>query len=199
MLRPHWGWDLAGAQAFSYQVNVSQNTAVGFPISGQVCISEDTNIKAAGLQILQCVGQLVARCPRATVVCSRSTALAASVCLAPPPADAACPAVVETGLTQCFVAIQLDGPSCGTTIANVVQNCIPSLPSNPSNCYSLPQTTRSSADPNELVGPTGTGTQRWVAGNAPLQYLISFANEQKLPPHPPSKSPSQTRSIQTLT
>ena len=81
---PPLGVGLAGAQAFSYQVNVSQNTAVGFPISGQVCISEDTNIKAAGLQILQCVGQLVARCPRATVVCSRSTALAASVCLVLP-------------------------------------------------------------------------------------------------------------------
>jgi hypothetical protein len=40
-------------------------------------------------------------------------------------------------------------------------------------------------DPNDIVGPTGVGTQRWVSGSEPLDYVISFANE------PTASAPAQ--------
>jgi hypothetical protein len=34
-----------------------------------------------------------------------------------------------------------------------------------------------SRDPNDLVGPSGVGSQRWTSGSQPLTYGISFGNE----------------------
>jgi hypothetical protein len=32
-------------------------------------------------------------------------------------------------------------------------------------------------DPNNLIGLPGIGVQRWIAGNQPLSYVVSFGNE----------------------
>lgn len=44
-------------------------------------------------------------------------------------------------------------------------------------CSIFTQESVSSFDPNALVGTTGVGLQRWVSGQQPLTYSVSFANE----------------------
>lgn len=44
-------------------------------------------------------------------------------------------------------------------------------------CTALDSTTRGSVDPNDLAGPPGLGAAQWSSGQAPLSYVISFANE----------------------
>jgi hypothetical protein len=43
-----------------------------------------------------------------------------------------------------------------------------------------------SSDPNEMVGPSGVGSQRYISGQEPLRYAIDFANK------PDASAPAQT-------
>ena len=44
-------------------------------------------------------------------------------------------------------------------------------------CITQTTTTRSSFDPNDLVGIPGVAAARWVSGQPPVSYVVSFANE----------------------
>jgi hypothetical protein len=43
-------------------------------------------------------------------------------------------------------------------------------------CKQVANPSRSSKDPNDLVGPPGYGTQQWSVGTLPFQYALSFEN-----------------------
>jgi hypothetical protein len=43
-------------------------------------------------------------------------------------------------------------------------------------CHVYQQATRGSSDPNDLIGPPGSGPQRWILGGLPMQYSILFEN-----------------------
>ncbi len=108
-------------------------------------------------------------CPQATINCQDGTSTCAhdiQLC--------------ETDIELCWNACSANNAICGGLDAPTVIEiaCIASSCTQGSSCVtssSLP--TIGASDPNSLVGPSGVGGQRWIAGAQALTYAVSFNNE----------------------
>jgi len=158
-------------QTFSYTVQVypSPEVTPGEIVHGSVCISEE-----AAYAWSSCAMQL------------SKTMLTCSYCVPPCYAISSCPTIVTcipsvTLCGQCLLGAPKGIPSpfgtgCGWNAYQLYQ-CIKNLPG--LLCDDNPQTATVrgfSHDPNDLIGPSGTGPQKWIAGVESMQYAILFEN-----------------------
>jgi hypothetical protein len=85
-------------------------------------------------------------------------------------------ATLETACMAAAVTTCLAGPECIGFIETCelgVKVCVATAGG---ICVIDLLQSRSSRDPNDLIGPPGVGNQRWIRGNQPLQYALSFEN-----------------------
>jgi hypothetical protein len=166
-------WDpnpqVGGSQTFNYQVQCSQCTAHQ-NLTSMLCLS--VNWQALGL----CLAGVAGVCASPPVACG---AVGTACALTPAVPSLGCLAAVGA----CKKA--LSGP-CNA--APSVLQCI-SGSGNFIPCGAVQQTARTPGDPNNLVGSEGAGSQRWVPGKSPLEYILSFAND------PTATAPAQQVTI----
>lgn len=126
---------------------------------GPVCFTQDV------AAVVGCIANAGNACASATAFCTLATAcVAAGVTIAP------CLPAIRQCLSQ---SLNPDG-TCGPVALQCIQ-------SKSSSCTSSFLPCVHAVDPNALVGPTGIGGQRWVAGGPAMTYIVAFDNEPSAP------------------
>jgi len=152
---------------FAYTARVYGSTPTGSIVSGPVCVGPDE--AAALFFCLKLLSRAVLSCFVCVPLCSAISSCTTIVsCL---PSLALCSRCVLGGPNAV-----LGGPigGCGPNVVDA-WGCMNGLPTSLS-CDRHEQTVRGSVDPNDLIGPPGHGSQRWIPGGQPMPYGILFEN-----------------------
>jgi len=151
-------------QVFAYQASVDPSTPGHTPVvGGPVCY------KVNYLALIECLVGGAGTCVAASEVCGA--------------AEAACLAANATGNAEAYLACVSLSLQCAEAERTCDQNvksagqCIDDS-AIPYPCAQCQQQVIAPGDPNNLVGTTGVGSQGWIFGGNPLQYILSFGNEQ---------------------
>lgn len=153
---------------FAYTVQLYSTVPFNANVSGPVCLGPSV-VDAWS----RCAEQLA------------KTSLLCSACVVPCGLTLSCPVTAPACLVTGTLCAQclLGAPNgfqtpftpggCGWNSIQLYQ-CIANLPS--LTCTTTSQTPRGSVDPNDITGPSGTGSQRWITGSESMQYAIEFEN-----------------------
>jgi hypothetical protein len=152
-------------EILSYHATVVPSTSIGSTVvGGPWCFLDPLDIAAFSACLVQ--DPDAAECGEAAVFCA-AAAISCPPVLPPSfrvPNPLFNPANCLRSVGQCVQNVRSCSP--------VISRCLGTR----GRCTSLVAAVVGARDPNEIVGPSGVGTERWLSGVEPLSYAISFEN-----------------------
>jgi hypothetical protein len=149
-------------QYFSYSAQLNPSVTAGSTVlGGPACLMSNSDYENVNL----CMSAASVDCDIAKGICASAAAACTLMGLSLPGGVVAC----IGGTFSCASAER----KCFATYQQAEQCISDAAP----GCYSVSQVVKGSNDPNNVSGPTGSGSQQWIAGIAPIEYAVSFSNE----------------------